>query len=283
MHTFSLSSLSFVCLCMVCLYPMSQSLEKNFSRANMPSTYLNSSIKTEEVLYTSNGRQARGYVAYDENRKGKLPVVIIVHEWWGLNDYAKSRARQIAELGYFAFDADLFGNGQLANNPDEARELTKPYYTNPENTLLPIEDAIAKAATFPQADISKVAAMGYCFGGFVVVNAAKQGAALKGVVSFHGRLKGVQPKKDLLKAKVLICQGGDDEFAPITDQLAFRKSMDSVGAIYRFITYPGAKHAYTNPEATALGIKFNMPLAYNASADTASWKDMQAFFISVFK
>jgi dienelactone hydrolase len=242
-----------------------------------------SHIKTEEVFYNSNGKRAKWYIAYDENRTGKLPVVIIVHEWWGLNDYAKSRARQIAELGYFAFDADLFGNGQLANNPDEARTLTKPYYSNPKNTLQPINDAIAKAATFSQADISKVAAIGYCFGGFVVVNAAKLGASLQGVVSFHGRLIGVQPKKDLLKGKVLICQGGDDEFVPLTDQLAFKKSMDSVAALYSFITYPGAKHAYTNPDATELGKKFKMPIAYNASADTASWNDMCAFFLTIFK
>jgi len=130
--------------------------------------------------------------------------------------------------------------------------------------------------------MSKVAAMGYCFGGFVVVNAAKLGAPLKGVVSFHGRLKGVQPQNNLLKGKILICQGGDDEFAPMSDQKAFRKSMDSVGAQYNFITYPGARHAYTNPEATALGIKFNTPIAYNANADSASWKDMQSFFISLF-
>jgi len=121
--------------------------------------------------------------------------------------------------------------------------LTKSYYSNPENTLKSVEDAIAKAATFPLADMSKVAAMGYCFGGFVVVNAAKLGAPLKGVVSFHGRLKGVQPQNNLLKGKILICQGGDDEFAPMSDQKAFRKSMDSVGAQYNFITYPGARHA----------------------------------------
>ena len=99
----------------------------------------------------------------------------------------------------------------------------------------------------------------------------------------HGRLIGVHPQKGLLKGEVLICQGGDDEYAPVSDQLAFKKSMDSVGASYQFITYPGAKHAYTNPESTALGIKLNMPMAYNASADTASWKDMQAFFLAVFK
>jgi len=268
---------------MVCICPHFQSLERNPNRVIMTNTNSISRIKTEEVFYNSNANRAKGYIAYDENRTGKLPVVIIVHEWWDLNDYAKSRARQIAELGYFSFDADLFGNGQLADNPDEARALTKPYYSNPENTLQPIIDAIAKAATFPQADTSKVAAMGYCFGGFVVVNAAKLGADLKGVVSFHGRLIGVQPKKDFLKGEVLICQGGDDEFVPLSDQLAFKKSMDSLGARYSFITYPGAKHAYTNPEATALGKKFNLPIAYNANADTASWKDMHAFFLAVFK
>ena len=282
MYKFSTVNLATFSFCIFCIWPYTYSSEQNFNQRIMVNTNSISNIKTEEVFYNSNGKQAKGYVAYDENRKGKLPVVIIVHEWWGLNEYAKSRARQIAELGYFAFDADLYGNGQLANNPDEARALSKPYYSIPENTLQPIEDAIAKAATFPQADISKVAAMGYCFGGFVVVNAAKLGAPLKGVVSFHGRLVGVQPKKDMLKGKVLICQGGDDEFVPMSDQMAFKKSMDSVGAQYSFITYPGAKHAYTNPEATALGNKFSMPIAYNASADTASWKDMQAFFHSVF-
>jgi dienelactone hydrolase len=241
------------------------------------------SVKTEEAIYHSGNKQSRGFVAYDENRKGKLPVVIIVHEWWGLNDYAKSRAIQIAELGYFAFDADLFGDGQLATNPEEARAFTKPFYTNPENTLQPIAEAIAKAATFPQADTTKVAAIGYCFGGFVVVNAAKLGAPLKGVVSFHGRLVGVQPKKDIIKGRVLICQGGDDEFVPLSNQITFKKSMDLVGAQYTFISYPNAKHAYTNPEATALGKKFNMPIAYSASADAASWKDMQAFFLTIFK
>jgi dienelactone hydrolase len=240
------------------------------------------SIKTETIEYISGNKHCRGYIAYDENIKGKRPIVIIVHEWWGLNNYAKSRARQIAGLGYFAFVADLFGEGQLANNPDEARAFTRPYYTHPENTLQPIEDAITQAGGFAQADTSKTAAIGYCFGGFVVVNAAKEGAPLKGVVSFHGRLVGVGFQKHLIKAKVLICQGGDDEFAPLSDQTAFKKSMDSIGADYTFFSYPGAKHAYSNPESTELGRKFNMPMAYNAAADSASWKDMQSFFISVF-
>ncbi len=243
----------------------------------------NPSIHAEEVKYYSEGRLCRGYIAHDKNREGKLPVVIIVHEWWGLNEYAKSRARQIAALGYFAFAADLFGEGKLAHNPEEARAMTMRYYSQPENTLKPIEDAIEAAAGFPQADITKTGAMGYCFGGYVVVNAAKLGAPLKAVVSFHGRLVGVEPKKNLLTAKILICQGADDALVPEADQAAFRKSMDSIDADYSFISYPGAKHAYTNPDATLLGQKFNMPIAYNAAADSASWEDMKSFFQAAFQ
>jgi len=241
------------------------------------------SIKTAEVLYNAAGKQCKGFIAYDDHLIGKRPVVIIVHEWWGLNEYAKSRAKQMAELGYFAFEADLFGNGQTASNPDEAKAFTKPYYSDPRLALEPIEAAILKAASFAQADTSRLVAMGYCFGGFILLNASKLGAPLKGTVAFHARLVGVQPHKDIQKGKILICQGGADEFAPETAQIAFKKSMDSVEADYRFISYPGAMHAYTNPASTELGRKFNMPMAYNAYADSASWQDMQAFFRIVLK
>jgi dienelactone hydrolase len=240
-------------------------------------------IKTAEVNYTSNGQQSNGYIAYDENRKGKLPVVVVIPEWWGLVDYVKTRARQLAALGYFAFVADLYGDGKTASNPQEAMALTKPFYTHPEMSKPAVEAAIVKAASFPQADTSRIAAIGYCFGGFIVLNAAKLGAPLKGVVSFHGGLGGVQPKKGVIMGEILVCQGGADPFVPETEQSAFKKSMDSVGAHYTFITYPGALHAFSNPNATAIGEKFKLPLAYNAAADTASWKDMQSLFQTVLK
>jgi dienelactone hydrolase len=249
----------------------------------MDTTKSTTLIKTAVVLYTANGQESNGFIAYDENRKGKLPIVVIIPEWWGLGDYIKLRAKQIAELGYFAIAADLFGGGKTASNPQEATAYTKPYYTNPELTKTAVEAAIAKAATFPQADTTRVAAIGYCFGGFVVLNATKLGTPLKAVVSFHGGLGGVQPRKGVIQADILICQGGADPFVPEADQLAFKKSMDSVGVHYTFISYPGALHAFTNPNATALGEKFKLPIAYNAAADTASWKDMQSLFLTALK
>ncbi len=260
-----------------------QSSNNTSQAQSMDTAKSTSSIKTAEAIYTSNGKQSNGFIAYDENRKGKLPIVVIIPEWWGVTDYVKSRAKQLAELGYFAIDADLFGDGKTAADPTEAMALTKPYYTNPELARPVVEAAIAKAATFSQADTSRVAAIGYCFGGFIVLNAAKLGAPLKGVVSFHGGLGGVQPKKGLIHGDILVCQGGSDPFVPETDQKAFKKSMDSVGAHYTFISYPGALHAFTNPGATALGEKFKLPIAYNAAADTASWKDMQNLFLTALK
>ena len=254
-----------------------QTLPMDSTKTSIPS------IKTAEVIYPFNGHQSHGYIAYDENRNGIRPIVVIIPEWWGLTDYIKSRAKQLAELGFFAIGADLFGDGKTASNPGEAMAFTKPFYSNPELTLPAVEAAITKASSFPQADTSRIAAIGYCFGGFVVLNAAKLGAPLKGIVSFHGGLGGIQPKKDLIKGKILVCQGGADSFVPETEQAAFKKSMDSVGAHYTFITYPDAKHAFSNPNATALGEKFNLPIAYNGKADSASWKDMQSLFLTTLK
>jgi dienelactone hydrolase len=247
------------------------------------STNATPSIKTDSVIYTFNGKQSKGYIAFDENKKGKLPVVVVIPEWWGVTNYTKSRARQLADLGYFAIDADLFGKGDTAINPKEAMAFTKPYYTNPQLALSAVEAAIAKAASYPQADTSRIAAIGYCFGGFIVLNATKLGAPLKATVSFHGDLSGVQPKKDIIKADILVCQGGADQFVPEKAQTAFKKSMDSVGAHYTFVVYPGAMHAFSNPNATALGEKFKLPIAYNAAADTASWKAMQDLFVTALK
>jgi dienelactone hydrolase len=285
-----LSSITIIAPVFLCIMLAScdnqQSTSTNTDTARMAavdSSMLAPSIKTESVVYTSNGKQSKGYIAYDENKKGKLPVVVVVPEWWGVNTYTMGRARQLANLGYFAIDADLFGGGDTATNPKEAMAYTKPYYMNPKLALSAVQAAITKAGSYPQADTGKVAAIGYCFGGFIVLNAAKLGAPVKSTVSFHGDLSGVQPKKDMIKGDILVCQGGADQFVPEKAQAAFKKSMDSAGIHYTFVVYPGAMHAFSNPNATALGEKFKLPIAYNGAADTASWKAMQDLFVTDLK
>jgi dienelactone hydrolase len=242
-----------------------------------------STIKEENITYVADGITLSGFVAYDSNVKGKRPAILVVHEWWGLNDYAKSRARQLASLGYIAMAVDMFGNGKVAADPKEAQELTGPFYKNPQLGKTRLDAAIKKIKEYPQADAANVAAIGYCFGGAVVLNSAKLGADLKGVVSFHGGLAGVPANRNLLKAKVLVCHGGSDKFVSQHDLDAFKHQMDSIGARYSVKVYAYATHAFTNPDATAIGKQFNMPIEYNAEADKNSWNDMKTFFASLFK
>ncbi|MDP4238342.1 MAG: dienelactone hydrolase family protein [Bacteroidota bacterium] len=241
----------------------------------------NSKIKEETVTYTVGGTVFRGFIAYDENRKGKRPAVLVVPEWWGLNDYPKMRARKLAELGYIALAVDMFGDGKIAVTPTEAQTYTAPFYSNPQLSKVRLDAAIDKIKEYKQTDPANIFAIGYCFGGSVVLNSAKLGSNLKGVVSFHGGLKGVPADKDLLKARILVCHGASDKFVPESDVTAFRHQLDSIGAIYTFIAYPNATHAFTNPASTETGRKFNMPIKYNKQADQDSWNDMKKFFASI--
>jgi dienelactone hydrolase len=239
-------------------------------------------IKEETVSYSIDSVTMNGFVAYDSSNMDKRPVVLIIPEWWGLVDYAKTRAKQLAELGYLAMAIDLYGNGKTADNPTSANNLAGPFYNDPKMAKSRFDAALAKIKTYPQAG-DKTAAIGYCFGGGMVLAIAKLGEDLTGVVSFHGNLMVVPANKDLLKAKILVCHGADDKFVQQPEVERFKKQMDSIGANYTFKTYAGASHAFTNPNATAMGQKFNIPLAYNAAADSASWKDMKEFFGTIFK
>lgn len=240
------------------------------------------SIKEDSINYTLGGTTYKGYVVYDSANKDKRPGVLVVHEWWGLNDYARGRAKQLVGLGYIAMAVDMFGNGKTGDEPGTAQALATPFYKDPTLSKTRLDAALNKLKTYSQLDTANVGAIGYCFGGFVVLNAAKLGADLKGVVSFHGGLGGVPVKKELLKAKILVCHGEADDFVN-KEVEPFKRSMDSAGVEYTFKSYPKATHAFTNPGATEKGKKFNMPIEYNAAADTASWNDMKDFFGKVFK
>lgn len=241
------------------------------------------SVKEETLNYTADSITMNGFVAFDESTDKKRPVVLIVHEWWGLNDYTKKRAKQLAEMGYLAMAVDMYGNGQQADNPELAGKLAMPFYQNTAMAKARFDAALAKIKTHPAADTNNIAAIGYCFGGAQVLNMARMGENLNGVVSFHGNLVGVPPNKDLLKANILVCHGEADQFVPAEEVASFKRQMDSIGAKYTFKSYPNATHAFTNPEATEKGKKFGIPIAYNAAADSASWNDMKIFFGQIFK
>jgi dienelactone hydrolase len=239
-------------------------------------------IKEDSVTYTLDGKKFKGYVVFDSNKQDKRPGVLVVHEWWGLNEYPRKRAKQLAELGYIAMAVDMYGDGKTADDPQTAQELATPFYKDPQLAKTRLDAALNKLKEYKQVDTANIAAIGYCYGGFVVLNAAKLGADLKGVVSFHGNLSGVPVNKQLLKAKILVCHGAADQFVKQTEVDAFKHSMDSAGVDYSFKAYPNATHAFTNPAATEKGKKFNMPIEYNAAADTASWNDMKDFLNRIF-
>ncbi|MEO8819906.1 MAG: dienelactone hydrolase family protein [Ginsengibacter sp.] len=255
--------------------------DENNALINSKHDSSSSNIKEEKSGYEINGKKYDGFIYYKDDQKGKRPGILVVHEWWGLNDYSRNRAKQLAQLGYISMGVDMYGSGIIAEDPKTAQELATPFYKDPTLAKERLDTALAVLKKHPKTDDSKLAAIGYCFGGFVVLNAAKLGADLKGVVSFHGGLGGAKPDKDITKAKILVCHGAADPFTnPEVD--GFKKEMDNAGIDYSFKAYPNATHAFSNPNATAKGIKYDMPIKYNESADFASWNDMKQFLKEIF-
>lgn len=240
------------------------------------------SVKEEAISYQAGDQTMKSYIAFDESKQGPRPIVLILPEWWGLTEYPRMRARMLAEMGYLAVAVDMYGDGKLANNPEEAGQAAMPFYQDPKLAKERIDLALAKAKTYTQADSTRTVAIGYCFGGSMALNYGKMGAPVLGVVSFHGTLDGVPPKKGT-KSEFLICHGGADNFVPQQQIDAFKKSMDSAGLAYTFKVYEGATHAFTNPNATEKGKEHNMPIRYDQAADSASWNDMKLFFDRILK
>lgn len=237
----------------------------------------------KEVSYQAKGMTMKGYLAYDDQAKGRRPAVLVVHEWWGLNDYARKRARMLAELGYTALAVDMYGHGKQASHPDDAGKFAAEVRKNRDVARARFEAAMKLVKKQKSVDPSKIAAIGYCFGGSVVLEMARQGEPLAAVASFHGGLgtdTPAQPGK--VKAQIMVFTGADDPMAPATDVDAFKAEMDKAGAHYKVVSYPGVKHSFTNPDADEYGKKFNLPLAYNAEADKSSWADLQQFLARVF-
>jgi dienelactone hydrolase len=240
-------------------------------------------IKGTTVEYNAQGMVMKGYLAYDENIQGKRPGVLVVPEWWGLNDYARKRAQMLAELGYVALAVDMYGEGKQPVDPQEAGKLSSEVMKNFDVAKARFVAAMDFLKRQVNVDPTRIAAIGYCFGGGIVLNMARQGVDLKGVASFHGSLTAVKPPQpDMAKAKILVLNGGADKFITPEQIEAFKQEMKAAGADFQFISYPGATHSFTNPEADAIGKKFNMPIAYHASADRESWDELKNFLKTIF-
>ena len=275
-------TLFFVCSLSFALL-LSSCNDKSEEKTETTSETKSSKLKEETISYTVDTLKMDSYLVYDENKEGKRPAVLVIHEWWGLNDYTKRRAKMLAELGYVAMAVDMYGNNRKGSNPQEAGILAGPYYENMGMTRKIFDAAVAELKKNPNVDQSKLAGIGYCFGGGLLLNLARMGEPINGVVSFHGGLVGNPADKNLTKAEILVCHGEADPFVPAEEAATFKKQMDSIGKSYTFKSYPGATHAFTNPEATELGKKFNIPIAYNGPADTASWNEMKIFLGRIFQ
>lgn len=242
-------------------------------------------VQTQEITYKVGKRKMLGYLAKPVlPAEEKRPLVLVVHEWWGQTDYPRKRAEMLAEEGYIALAVDMYGDRKIADHPKSAGEFAKAAMKSPKEIARRFEAAISAAKKQPQVDASRISAIGYCFGGSVVMEMAKQGADLNSVVSFHGGLNTpTNIKKDKIKAPMLVLNGGADPMVPGKDIESFKKEMDAAKAEYIFKSYEGALHGFTNPAATRNGEKFKLPLAYDMEADKDSWARMLEFLANNFE
>jgi dienelactone hydrolase len=235
-------------------------------------------LRTETIDYKQGDTTLRGYLAYDDSSKAQRPGVLVVHEWWGLNDYARMRAEKLAAEGYVAFAIDMFGEGKSTQHPQTAGEWASAVAKSPEVAIARFQAGQAVLAKHPLTAPGQIAAIGYCFGGRTVLSLAMSGADLKAVASFHGALP-QEPAAGAVKAKVLVCHGAADSFITPEQIVTFEKNLVQAGADWQFVNYGGAKHSFTNPGADKVGLD---GLAYNASADQRSWALLLSFLKEAF-
>lgn len=237
-------------------------------------------IQTERVEYRDGDTVLTGYLSYDDAIEGKRPGVLVIHEWWGLNDYAKQRAEMLAELGYVAFAADMYGNNQVTDKPDQARDWMQEITADVELWRARAGLGLDQLKASELVDPDKTAAIGYCFGGGTVMHMAYGNAPVLGVVSFHGSLPAAPEEvKGQIGPEILVLHGQADSFVAPEVVTNFQNKLEEAGANWEMDIYGGARHGFTNPNAGDFGIE---NLAYDAQADARSWARMQAFFGELF-
>jgi dienelactone hydrolase len=237
-------------------------------------------VKTKAITYNQGDMQFSGFLAWDDSLPGKRPGVLVVHEWWGLNDYARERATKLAALGYVAFAADMYGEGKTAKHPTEAREMATKVRSNVKNWQERATAALEVLKSQEQCDASNLAAIGYCFGGSTALQLAYTGADLKAVATFHAALvapDAAQAKQ--IKARILVCHGADDPFISKESIDGFRTALDGAKADWTMVNYSGARHSFTVPSADSHNID---GMKYHALADQRSWQHLQTLLGEVF-
>jgi dienelactone hydrolase len=244
----------------------------------------NAAVKGEPVEYSADGVTLKGYLAYDDASQDKRPGILVVHEWWGHNAYARKRADMLAEMGYVALAVDMYGDGKQADHPDDAGKFAGELRQNMPLAQTRFQAAMDFLNQQAQADSSKTAAIGYCFGGGVVLEMARKGLPLKGVASFHGSLAptGEPAQVGQVKASVAVFNGEADKMVPAEQVAGFKQEMEAAKVDYQYVGYPNVLHSFTNPEADVFAEKFGMPIKYDADADKDSWAKLGEFLSKVF-
>jgi dienelactone hydrolase len=238
-------------------------------------------VQTKEIAYEQGGTPLKGFLAWDDAAKGKRPGVLVVHEWWGENEHARAQAERLAKAGYVGFAADMYGNGKVATHPKDAQAFMQEATKDPAVVAARFDAAETVLKKQPQVDPAKIGAFGYCFGGGVALEMAREGKDLAAVVTFHGSLKPYEapaaPGK--VKPAILVQTGAADPMITQDQVQAFEKEMKDAGANVKVVTYPGAKHSFTNPAADKAGVG---GLAYDRKADQESWAAAMRFLKQVF-
>ncbi|NQZ00350.1 MAG: dienelactone hydrolase family protein [Bdellovibrionales bacterium] len=254
------------------------------SSGSKSNSMLSGEVLTEEVEYTIDGKKHLGFVAKPMNVDESTPAVLVVHEWWGQTDYPRRRAIMLAKLGYVAMATDMYGDRKILEHPKDAGKFAGQAMKDSKTVASRFTAAMETLKKVKGVNAEKIAAIGYCFGGGVVIDAAKQGLPLKAIVSFHGSLDTpTKAKKGEVKARLLVINGADDSFIKESSIQNFKSAMTKASADFKFVNLEGALHGFSNPDATLNGKKFGIPLAYNEQADQQSWQMMQEFLAESFK
>lgn len=249
----------------------------------MASISAQAELRTETIEYTVDDQTFSGYLAWDDEADGKRPGVLVVHEWWGHNDFAREQAEQLAAAGYTAFALDMYGDGKLAEHPDTAQAFMKEATRDLEQVKARFMKAKELLQNHQSVDADKIAAQGYCFGGAVVLNMARMGVDLAGVVSYHGALASpIQAEAGKVKAQVQVYTGGADPMVPSEQVAGLVREMQNAEVDLTLVSFPGVQHSFTNPGAGEFAEKFNMPVGYDEDAASRSWNGTMEFYQRIF-